>query len=143
MASDPKAPEVMDWRQEEGGEGSEGGDELSSVQAPSVETTVTHLVGSHSADGTPRSPVRLGFMPKYGGRVQKPSRRTPEPTGESLMAVRIRKLDQILGRFDRKLTTSQDRKHLAFSSLPTNILLMAQELVTVKNQVKSGVQIVG
>jgi len=44
MASDPKAPEVMEWRQEEGEGGSEGGDELSSVQAPSVETTVTHLV---------------------------------------------------------------------------------------------------
>jgi len=66
-----------------------------------------------------------------------------EPTGESLMAVRIRRLDQILGRFDPKLTTSQDREHLAFSSLPTNILLMPQELVTVKNQLKSGVQIVG
>jgi len=59
------------------------------------------------------------------------------------MAVRIRRLDQILGRFDPKLTTSQDQEHLAFSSLPTNILSMAQELVTVKNQLKSGVQIVG
>jgi len=143
MASDPKAPEVMDWRQAEGGEASEGGDELSSVQAPSVETTVTHLVRSHSADRTPRSTVGLGFMVKYRGRVQKPGRRTTEPTGESLMAVRIRKLDLILGRFDPKLTTSQDREHLAFSSLPTNILVMAQELVTVKNQLKSGVQIVG
>jgi len=59
------------------------------------------------------------------------------------MAVRIRRLDQILGRFDPKLTTSQEREHLGFSSLPPNILLMAQELVTVKNQLKSGVQIVG
>jgi len=143
MASDPKAPEVMDCRQAEGGEGSEGGDELSSVQAPSVETTVTHLLRSHSADRTPRSPVRLGFMAKCGGRVQKPGRRTLGPTGESLMTVRIRKLDQILGRFDPKLTTRQDREHLAFCSLPTSILLMAQELVTVKNQLKSGVQIVG
>jgi len=41
------------------------------------------------------------------------------------------------------LTVSQDRRHLAFSSLPTNILLMAQELVSVKNQLKSVVQIVG
>jgi len=143
MASDPKAPEVMEWRQEEGGGGSEGGDELSSVQAPSVETTVTHLVRSHWADRTPRSPVGLGFMAKYGGKAPRGSRRTPEPTGESLMAVRIRRVDQMLGRFDPKLTTSQDREHLAFSSLPTNILLMAQELVTVKNQLKSGVQIVG
>jgi len=66
----------------------------------------------------------------------------PEPT-ESLMAVRIRRLDHILGPFDPKLTFSQDRPHLAFSSLPTNLLLMAQELVNVKNQLKSGVQIVG
>ena len=64
MASDPKAPEVMDWRQAEGGGGSEGGDELSSVQAPSVETTVTHLVRSHLADRTPGSPVGLGFPEK-------------------------------------------------------------------------------
>jgi len=59
------------------------------------------------------------------------------------MAVRIQRLEQILGRFDPTLTVSQDREHLAFSSLPTNILLMAQELVKVKNQLKSGVQIVG
>jgi len=143
MASDPKAPEVMEWRQEEGEEGNEGGDELSSVQAPSVELTVTHLARSHLADRTPQSPVCLGFMAKYGGRVQKDGRRTREPTGESLRAFRIRRLDQILSRFDPKLTTSQDREHLAFSSLPTNILLMAQELVTVKNQLKSGLQIVG
>jgi len=58
------------------------------------------------------------------------------------MAVRIRRLDQILGRFDPKLTVSQDRQHLAFSSLATNILLMAQELATVKNQLKSEVPIV-
>jgi len=58
------------------------------------------------------------------------------------MAVRILRLDQILGRFDPKLTFSQDRHPLSFSSIPTNILFMAQELVTVKNQLKSGVQIV-
>jgi len=58
------------------------------------------------------------------------------------MAGRIRRLEQILSRFDPKLTVSQDREHLAFSSLPTNILLIAQQLVTVKNQWKSGVQIV-
>jgi len=62
MAPDPKAPEAMEWQ--EGG--SEGGDELSSVQAPSVETTVTPLVRSHAADRTPRSPVGLGFPDKYG-----------------------------------------------------------------------------
>jgi len=63
MTSNPKEPVVMEWRQEEG---DEGGDELSSVQAPSVKTTITHLVRSHSADRTPRSPVRLGFPDKYG-----------------------------------------------------------------------------
>jgi len=69
MSSDPKAPEAMEWQggeRPEGGEGSEGGDELSCVQAPSVETTVTHLVRCHSADRTPRSPVGLGFLEKYG-----------------------------------------------------------------------------
>jgi len=140
MASDPKAPEAMEWQE---GEAADAGDELSSVQAPSVETTVTHLARSHSADRTPRSPIGLGFLDKYGKGRHPGGRRTLEPTGESLMAVRIRRLEQILGRFDLKLTVSQDRQHLAFSSLPTNILLMAQELVTVKNQLKSGVQIVG
>jgi len=59
------------------------------------------------------------------------------------MAVQVGRLDQILGLFDPKLTVSQDRHYLAFSSLPTNILLMAQQLVPVKNQFESGVQIVG
>jgi len=59
------------------------------------------------------------------------------------MTGRIRRLEQILGPFDPKPTVSQDRQHLLFSSLPTNILLMAQELANVKNQLQSGVQIVG
>jgi len=146
MSSDPKALEAMEWQGGEGAggdEGDEGGDELSRTLAPSVETMVTYLARTHSADRTPRSPVGLGFLEKYGKGRRPGGRRTPEPTGESLMAVRIRRLDQILGRFDPKLTTSQDREHLAFNSLPTNSLLMAQELVTVKNQLKSGVQIVG
>ena len=108
-----------------------------------METTVTHRIRSHSADRTPQSPVGLGFLDKYAKGRRPGGRRTPEPTGESLMAGRIRKLDQIHGRFDPMLTVSQDRRHLAFSSLPTNILLMAQELVSVKNQLKSVVQIVG
>ena len=62
MASDPKAPKVMEWQG--GEEGNEGDDELSSTAAPSVETTVTHLARSHSADQTPRSPVGLGFLAK-------------------------------------------------------------------------------
>ena len=106
-----------------------------------METTVTHLVRSDSANRTPRSPVRLDFLDKYGKGRRGGGRRRPEPT-EFLMAVRIRRLDQILGRFDPKLTVSQDRQHLAFSSLATNILLMAQELATVKNQLKSEVPIV-
>ena len=140
MASDPKAPEAMEWQE---GEAVDAGDELSSVQAPSMETTVTHLARSHSADRTPRSPVGLSFLDKYGKGRRPGGRRTPQPTGESLMAVRIRRLDQILRPLDAKLTVSQGRHRLAFSSLPTKILLMAQELVTVKNQLKSGVQIVG
>jgi len=141
MASDPKAPEVMEWRQEEGEEGNKGGDELPSAAAPSVEITVTHLARSHSAHQPSRSPSGLGFLAKFE-KAPRHGRRTPEPT-ESLRAGRIRRLEQIPGRFDTKLTFSQERQHLAFRSLPTNIVLMAQELVTVKNQLKSGVQIVG
>jgi len=140
MASDPKAREVMEWQG--GEEGNKDGDALSSTAAPSVGTTVTHLAQSHSADRTPRSLVRLGFLAKYGPPRRR-GRRTPEPTTESLMAIRIWRVEQIVCRFDPKLTVSQHRQHLAFSSLPTDILFMAQELVTVKNQVKSGVQIVG
>jgi len=140
MASDRKAPEVME--SQVGEEGKEWGDELSSAAAPSVETTVTHVARSHSADRTPRCPVGLGFPAKYGP-PRRSGRRTPEHTTESLIAVRIRKPEQILGRFDQKLTVSQYRQQLAFSSLPTEILFMAQELVKVKIHLKSGVQIVG
>ena len=60
-----------------------------------------------------------------------------------MMSIRIERLDRILGRFDPELTESQDRQHPSYSFLPTNVLLMAQELVKVKDQLKSGVQIVG
>jgi len=53
MASNPKEPEVMEWGRGEGEEGNEGGVDLSSAAAPSVETMVTHLARSHSADRTP------------------------------------------------------------------------------------------
>jgi len=109
MSSDPKAPEAMEWQgggQPGVGEGSEGGDELSSVEARSVETTVTHLVRSHSADWTPRSPVGLGFLQKYGKGRRPGSRPTPEPTGKPLTAVRIHRLELILSRFDPTLTVS-------------------------------------
>jgi len=85
MACDPKGLEAMEWQEREA---AHAGDELSSVQAPSVETTVTHLAWSHSADRTPRSPIGLGFLDKYGKGRGPAGRRTPEPT-ESLMAVRI------------------------------------------------------
>jgi len=130
MSSDPKAPEVMEC-QAGPDDGEEGGDELSRTSAPSVVTRVTHLARSHSAVRTPRSTIGLGFLGKYG-KAPRPGRRTPKPTSESLMTIRIPRLEQILCRFDPKLTVSQDRQHLAFSSLPTDILLMAQELVTVK-----------
>jgi len=41
------------------------------------------------------------------------------------------------------LTSSQDKQHLAFSSLPTNILLMAQDLLKVKTKLKAWAQQVG
>jgi len=59
------------------------------------------------------------------------------------MRLQIEPVDRILGRFDSSLTESLDEQHLSFSSLPTNVLIMAQELVTVKNQLKSGVEIEG
>jgi len=68
-------------------------------------------------------------MPRRGD-----GRRTPEPTSESLMAIQIQRLDQILGLFDPKLSFSQDRQHLAFSSLPSDIVLMGQDLLSVKTQ---------
>jgi len=41
------------------------------------------------------------------------------------------------------LTASQDKQHLAFSSLPTNILLMAQDLLKVKTKLKAWARQVG
>jgi len=101
MASDPKVPKAMEWQE---GEAADAGDELSSVQALSVETTITHLARTHSADRTHRSPVGLGFLDKYGKGRRAGGRRTHEPT-ESLMAIRIRRLDQILGQFDPKFAS--------------------------------------
>jgi len=119
MASDPQAPEVIEWRQA-GEDGNEGGDKLSSAAAPSGETTVTHLARSHSADQTPRSPSGCGFLAKFW-KAPRHCHRTPKPT-ESLMTSRIRRLEQILGRFDPTLTVSQDSQHLGFSSLQTRHL---------------------
>ena len=49
----------------------------------------------------------------------------------------------MLTRFDPTLTDSQDKQHLAFNSLPANIVLQAQEVLKVKMQLKSQVQIIG
>jgi len=87
MSSDPKAPEVMEWQAGQD-DREEGGDELSRTSAPSVVTTVTYLAQSHSSDRTPRFPVDLGFLAIYG-KAPRQGRQTPEPTSESLMAVRI------------------------------------------------------
>jgi len=50
----------------------------------------------------------------------------------------IERLDRILGQFDLHLKESRDGQHLSFSSLPTEVLLMAKELLKVKSQLKSG-----
>jgi len=95
MAADHKAPQVMKWKASQD-DGEEGGDDLSQTSAASVVTTVTHLARSHSADRTPRSSVGLGFLAKYG-KTPRVGRQTPEPTSGSFMAVRILRLEQILG----------------------------------------------
>lgn len=104
MASDHKALEVMNCQagQEEG---EEEGDELSRSSAPSMVTTVIHLDRGHSADRTPRFPIGLGFLVKYG-KAPRQGRQTPEPTSESLITVWIRRLEQIFCRFEPKLTVS-------------------------------------
>jgi len=55
----------------------------------------------------------------------------------------IERLDRILGPLDPHLKESRDAQHLSFSSLPTEVLLMAQELLKVKSQLKSSAQSVG
>jgi len=57
--------------------------------------------------------------------------------------IQIEPLARIAGPFDPQLTECQDDEHHAFSSLPTNVLLMSQELLKVETQLKSGAQIVG
>jgi len=77
MSFDPKAPESIEWQGgagRGGEEGDEGGDELSRTSAPIVETTVTHLAQTHSANQTTRFPVRFGFVEKYG-KGRRPGRR--------------------------------------------------------------------
>jgi len=139
MASDPKAPEVMEWQQSEGGGGQ---DELSQDTTPSVETDSTRLVWSHSGGPTPRSPsLSIGFLVKQRCRWTRGSK-SPAPTTDPIMTGRIKGLDRILGQFNAHLKESRDVRNLSFSSRPTEVLLMAQELLKVKSQLKSGAQIV-
>jgi len=140
MASDPKVPEVMEWGQDDG---EQGGNLLSRTTAPTVETMVTQTARAQSVDQTPRSPVGLGLPAKYGKPRRAGSRHNTEPTRDPIIRICIERLSRILGRFDPELTKSQDTQHLSYCSLPTNVLLMAQELAKVKDQVKSVVHIVG
>jgi len=59
------------------------------------------------------------------------------------MTDRPERLAGILGRFDPHFKESRDAQHLSFSSRPTEVLPMAQELVKVKLQLKCDAQIVG
>jgi len=54
------------------------------------------------------------------------------PTGHPIITEPIKRLDTIRGRFDPQLEESRDGRHLSFSSLPSEVLLMAQELLKVK-----------
>ena len=53
MASNPKVPQVMESQQARQDEGEEGGHELSRTPAPSVETAITQVARTDSADRTP------------------------------------------------------------------------------------------
>ena len=153
MTSNPQAPEAIEWQREgaedqrrlteEGGQEAEGGDEMSRPSAPSVETTVTHLSRSHSADQTAGPPgTAIGFLLRYPKRRAGGRQRPKAPTNP-IMSIQIARLEKMLTRFDPKLTDSQDKQHLALNSLPAKILLLAQERLKVKTQLKSRVQIVG
>jgi len=96
----------MEWQAGQD-DGEEGGDQLSRTSAPSLVTIVTHLARSHSPARTPRSPIGLEARAQYW-KTPRQGRQTREPTSESLITIRIRRLEQILGRFDPKLTISQD-----------------------------------
>jgi len=50
------------------------------------------------------------------------------------MTGRIQRLDRIQGRFDPSLKESGDARNVSFNSLPTEVLLMAKELLKVKSQ---------
>ena len=69
--------------------------------------------------------------------------RTPEVTLNALMRIRVRRMNAILGRFDPKLTRSQDAQYLAFNSLSEDVLHIAHDLQKVKDQLMRGLCIVG
>jgi len=140
MSRNPKEPEAMEWQQE----GEEGGDELSRTSASSKETTVTPLSRSHSADQAPRFPASaIGSLAKYRKGRREYGCQTSERAIIPIMHIRNERPDRILGGIDPKPTKSEDEQHLAFNSPPTNVLVIAQELVKVKTQLKSGAQIIG
>jgi len=140
MSPNPKEPEAMEWQQQ----GEEGGDELSRTSASSKETTVTPLSRAHSADLAPCFPASaIGSLATYRKARREYGRQTSEPAIDPIMHIRIERLDRILGGVDPKPTESQDEQHLAFNSPPTHVLVIAQELVKVNTQLKSGAQIVG
>jgi len=86
MASDLKVPEAMEWQQEEA---AGGGDKLSRASAPSVERTIPRPSTLHSADQAPLSPgLSLGFLVRHGRR-RAAGRRTPKPTSDHIMSMRI------------------------------------------------------
>ena len=107
MTSNPKAPEAMEWQQDEG-------DPLSRTSAPSVETTHTQLAQLHSSNQAPRSPgLSVGFLAKYGKTRHSEGCRTPEPTSDPSMHSGMERQERILGRFVPKLTESQDEQRLS------------------------------
>jgi len=54
------------------------------------------------------------------------------------MTGRIEGLNRVIGQFDSNVKESRDERNLSFGSLPTEVLLMAHELLKVKSQLKSG-----
>ena len=132
MASNPnpeRAEEVMEWQS------SDRRDRRAQSQPPHSESdAATTIALSHAPRLSPVIPH--GFMARQRAR-------TPEVTLNPLMRIRIRRINTILGRFDPKLTESLDAQHLAFSTLPAEVLHIAHELQRVKDQLAKGVTIVG
>ena len=56
---------------------------------------------------------------------------------------RIQRIEQILGRFDPTLVTSRDAQHLAMSALSPDAMHMAEELATIRRQLRSGAILIG